>query len=227
MQEMRMEWLRPRELEARLVQTPVAYVPLGTLEFHGWHLPLGFDALKAAAICERVAERTGGIVLPPSFFGFSGGHKAYTGSIISEREHVLANLRLTAGRLIDMGARVLVFLTGHYPIEQVEGVKQVAAETMARHEGVTVLALSEAEAVPGEFRGDHAATWETAIALELMPEHVNMEAFAVEEDPLHGICGPDPRTTSSAELGQRAVLDTVEQLAARVQEAVTGLCPTP
>ncbi|MDP6040337.1 MAG: creatininase family protein, partial [Candidatus Latescibacteria bacterium] len=52
--------LRPDELEAIRSETPVAFWPLGLLEHHGWHLPVGFDGIKAERICEQMAERTGG-----------------------------------------------------------------------------------------------------------------------------------------------------------------------
>src|SRR5207244_1788356 len=51
------EQLHPDDLEAILAEAPVAYVPLGTSEHHGWHLPVGFDGLKAYALCQRVAEQ--------------------------------------------------------------------------------------------------------------------------------------------------------------------------
>jgi len=35
--------LTPQEFRERLAQAPIAYLPLGTLEWHGEHLPLGAD----------------------------------------------------------------------------------------------------------------------------------------------------------------------------------------
>lgn len=37
------EELCPAEFQERLQACPVAYLPLGTLEWHGPHLPLGAD----------------------------------------------------------------------------------------------------------------------------------------------------------------------------------------
>ena len=47
---MRYEELLLGELDDILSNTPVAYFPLGTLEYHGPHLAIGNDALKAEAI---------------------------------------------------------------------------------------------------------------------------------------------------------------------------------
>ena len=54
----RYEELRPDQLELLLKEAPIAYWPLGLLEHHGWHLPIGFDGLKADRICRRLADRT-------------------------------------------------------------------------------------------------------------------------------------------------------------------------
>jgi creatinine amidohydrolase/Fe(II)-dependent formamide hydrolase-like protein len=45
------------------------YVPFGLIEWHGRHLPLGNDALKAHGILVKAAERAGGVV-------YHEGHEA-------------------------------------------------------------------------------------------------------------------------------------------------------
>ena len=67
----------PDDLEAALRDAPVAYVPLGTYEHHGWHLPVGYDGIKAHALCRRAAEQTGGVVFPTFVYGTGGGHVSY------------------------------------------------------------------------------------------------------------------------------------------------------
>ena len=53
----RFEELRPDELAEMVAATPAAFWPLGLLEHHGWHLPVGFDGIKAERMCVRIAER--------------------------------------------------------------------------------------------------------------------------------------------------------------------------
>lgn len=48
---------------------PVAYLPLGTLEWHGPHMPLGADGIQSKELFVRVAEKVGGVVLPILFMG--------------------------------------------------------------------------------------------------------------------------------------------------------------
>ena len=47
---------------------PVGYLPVGCLERHGDHLPMGLDVIKAHGICCILAERIGGIVFPPHHY---------------------------------------------------------------------------------------------------------------------------------------------------------------
>ena len=56
--------LTPREFRKKLSEAPVAYLPLGTLEWHGEHLPLGSDGIQPYHFFQEVAAEAGGIVLP-------------------------------------------------------------------------------------------------------------------------------------------------------------------
>jgi len=64
--------LTPDEFTLRLEKCPVAYLPLGTLEWHGNHLPLGSDGLQSLGFFEKLAAETGGIVMPMLFIGPDG-----------------------------------------------------------------------------------------------------------------------------------------------------------
>lgn len=52
--------LRPEQLATIRKQTPVLYLPCGSIAWHGAHLPLGTDTLTVEAIGEQVVRRTGG-----------------------------------------------------------------------------------------------------------------------------------------------------------------------
>jgi hypothetical protein len=50
-----MQFMRPGQLEAAMRAFPAVYVPFGLVEWHGRHLPLGNDAIKAHAFLVRTA----------------------------------------------------------------------------------------------------------------------------------------------------------------------------
>ena len=68
--ETRYEWLRPGQLRARQEQCPLILFPLGPLEYHGPHLPLGTDPLSATFVAHECCRRLGkGVVLPTMYVG--------------------------------------------------------------------------------------------------------------------------------------------------------------
>jgi creatinine amidohydrolase len=57
--------LRPKQIAACKRDCNVAYLPIGILEWHGFHNPYGLDTLKALGIAKHLAVHIGGLVMPP------------------------------------------------------------------------------------------------------------------------------------------------------------------
>ena len=89
---------------------PLAYLPIGTLEFHGEHLPFGVDSFEAHGLCVRAAELSGGVVLPPVYLASGCLDLPFTLSF--EPELVGAWVRATIDELVRRGFRAVVVLTG-------------------------------------------------------------------------------------------------------------------
>ena len=66
--EVRALYLRPGELLSIQDKCPIAFQPLGTLEWHGRHNPIGCDSIKAEQLCIETAKRLGGVVMPAIHF---------------------------------------------------------------------------------------------------------------------------------------------------------------
>ncbi len=71
MAKVRYEEMRPGEVVIARTKKPVAYLPIGGIEWHGEHNPLGLDTVKAHELCIRAAQKGGGLVMPPLFWGES------------------------------------------------------------------------------------------------------------------------------------------------------------
>jgi len=56
---------------ADLVPGSLAIYPWGALEWHSYHLPLGQDGIVAEDFSERLAERTGSVLLPTKWLPFT------------------------------------------------------------------------------------------------------------------------------------------------------------
>jgi len=64
---------------------PIAVLPLGSLEFHGPHNPIGSDLIIVSGIAERVAARTDGLLFPTLAFTQCPAHTAHFPGSISIR----------------------------------------------------------------------------------------------------------------------------------------------
>ncbi|MCI4346950.1 MAG: creatininase family protein, partial [Thermoplasmata archaeon] len=62
-----------RTLERAIASNPIVIVPVGALEAHGPHLPLGADQIQAEATADSVAQRLGAIVAPTVAYGSCPG----------------------------------------------------------------------------------------------------------------------------------------------------------
>lgn len=59
----------PREAEQVKKEALPVLLPIGTMEYHSTHCPYGCDTLVAQGVCEKVAEKTPAMVLPPVWYG--------------------------------------------------------------------------------------------------------------------------------------------------------------
>ncbi len=236
----RAEEMTPAEFKEAMDRFPVVILPTGILEWHADHLPLGLDALKMYGIAERLAQRTGAILLPQQWFGVVGFDEM-RGTITFSKELVKRVAKEFFANIEKMGARVIVFVTGHYGPYQVGTVKEAAEDYMAGHD-VRIIAQAEYEGARmpnGDEPCDHAGKYETSMALALFPGLVQMDKFKQElkvpaEYPYrenawdyHSPTGTwrfadDLREVASAELGEQAIGLILDHLTARIEEEMGG-----
>jgi creatinine amidohydrolase len=211
--------LSPEQIEARLARASVAYLPLGSLEFHGPHLPIGLDALTAYGICLAAAERTGGVVLPAMHQAVGGEHIRYPWTLMSQHPETIEALLIeTLERLDELGLQRFVILSGHFAEEQRELVERVADAWNRRDASSRAVGKTLGQAPNPPVAPDHAARFESLVLQALDPQLVDVtrlpdpEVFPAPADedpfgqdrhradhPLHGVFGPDPRRIDPAE----------------------------
>lgn len=67
--EVRFYHMIPDEIVKRRGKCPIAYLPVGALEWHGSHLPFGTDCITVEHIAIRAARECGGITFPVMVYG--------------------------------------------------------------------------------------------------------------------------------------------------------------
>jgi creatinine amidohydrolase len=211
----RAELLAPHQIESRLAERSVVYVPVGSLEYHQEHLPIGLDALNAHGVCLATALEHGGVVLPPLFYGTGGGHLSYPWTIMSEDSTAIRFLiELTLKKLEHQGVGVAVIFTGHFADEQLDLIHQIASSWNLSGAKLRAVSASVNMPLSGELPApDHAGIFETTLLANFWPETIHLEKLPPVEthprndldddqyglhrhnadNPLRGIFGPDPR----------------------------------
>ncbi len=212
-----MQFMRPGQLEAAGRKFPVVYVPFGLIEWHGRHLPLGNDAIKAHGILVKCAEKFGGAVYPPVYF-----HAGF------KQEHLVPVLTDLFARLKRTGFRVILGVSGHNVREQIDMIDKALAPVTADGT-VAGLGLWEMTLSRGpESNSDHAAKWETSNMMFFYPELVDMSELGdgpinLDMKPPSGIGGLDPRKHASAKVGQRNVELAAEAIGRKARELLASL----
>lgn len=240
--------LTPREFRERIAAVPIAYLPLGTLEWHGEHLPLGSDGIQSQGFFVQLAARVGGIVLPMLFMGPDRKEEQSDGSQLYGMDTLVAKpgsgeypkqqlpgsaywiaeedfgvlLRAILEQLRRAGFRIVV-AHGHGPSTMYFARH---ADQYRREFGLTCLHLWEEGTTDPLARDlgiqtDHAAANETSLVMALRPDLVQMENLPKDRWPM-AVSGKDPRIHASREVGQQAIVRNLDRMARILQEALAA-----
>jgi creatinine amidohydrolase len=207
-----------------LPEAPLLLVPLGSIEQHGHHLPLGTDTAVACAVAEEaVGALDNALVAPALAYGASGEHEDFPGTV-SIGTDALTVLLVEYGRSAGRWARRLLLVNGHGG--NLDALR--AAGTLLRAEGRDVawfpcgVAGGDAHAgrtetslmlhvEPLGVLADRAAPGDTAPLEQLLPR---LRAEGVRAVSPTGVLG-DP-DGASAEEGAALLSGIVERLLAAV-----------
>lgn len=239
------EYLTPAALQRRIEECPVAYLCLGTMEWHGPHLPLGTDALQGRGLFGLAAERFGGVVIPPLYLGPDRtakengkdyyGMEVYLDNLRCPRPYPLTQLPGNAfwlpdevfdamlssmiRQLVRAGFRVFV-ATGHGP--SVSHYVSLAPE-LEQELGIRMLTV-DPEGETLRFLYDHAAESETSNMLYFYPDRVDMDALPENwQETVVGISGNDPKRHGSAENLEKRLPAVLERIGMNIQTALHTL----
>jgi creatinine amidohydrolase len=234
------EELTPSEFSTRLADCPVAYLPLGTLEWHSYHLPLGSDGIQSQEFFKRLATEAGGIVLPMLFLGpdldtvinnheFYGMDQAKTFS--DQCKYEIQQLPGSAYWLSDSTFNIMmdgimkqlsragfkvVIAHGHGPSNNyIESHSRVFKDKY----NLTVMNCFGNDSSNLCLQCDHAGANETSIMMAVRPDLVKMHNLP--KDPATwpmGMLGNDPRTKASSKYGKEIIDYEVKKMAAIIRQ---------
>ncbi len=110
------EHTRPALADA-IARDAIVILPVGSVEQHGLHIPLGCDTIIPERLAVRTAERLAGeplvLVLPPLWYGYSPHHMRFAGTITLNAETLIEIVCQVCDSVLRHGIRRVVVLNGH------------------------------------------------------------------------------------------------------------------
>jgi len=185
------ERLNPLQIEAELAKNSLVYIPLGALEWHGLHLPIGLDSLTSHGICLRAAKETNGLVMPPFYYGMTGSIWHHPHTMLLEEDTVFLTILLTTLKRLEAdGVREVIVFTGHFALRQLEALEKLKEEWESINKSLKISILSISDCPSVNMEADHGAIFETSVLSQIHPELVNIDNLpTIEEEPANDVDG--------------------------------------
>ena len=246
MEEARFAMLRPAQVVKRRDEAPVVYVPLGALEWHSLHNPMGADGLQAEALALKCAQK-GGVVFPVVFYGESRVNslletdKKYQEGIaqrlkidaellseerfpfsgMEQLEHYQHHLIHIMAQAASYGFKLAVFIAGHYPLIEHARSAIITYNQWAYDKAWTRIggmAVTDYLVLKDKYTsaGDHAGGWETSHLLASHPDTVNLSL--AKDEMQYGVFTTRNPLGSTAAFGEEIYTAAAKEIVERAKE---------
>jgi creatinine amidohydrolase len=168
----------------------VCVIPMGVIEKHAEHLPLGTDAIDVMRIAERAAEIEPAIIFPFYYFSQIQENKNYAGTIALRHRVIIDLLENTCEEIARNGLRKVVILNGHGGNESLLSAFTFMMLEKPRDFSLFVIRLGDymapvlqmpewKEQMQSPF-DHHAGEMETSLMMAVRPDLVNRAAVPAQ-----------------------------------------------
>lgn len=189
--------LTAEQLRAKAAADAIVVLPVGSIEQHGPHLPVGVDAILCERICQAAAERVVGnevVVAPTLWCGMAEHHIAFGGTFTFDIPTYRAVLLCLLKSLEHHGFRRAVIVNGHSGnMSALQAfLPDFARETNLRVRAAMYFSAADRAAmtVLEDTTGTHANEFETSMMMALAPELVKhdrlQDAYGGQESERQG-----------------------------------------
>ncbi len=160
--------------EEYFTHSDIALIPVGALENHGTHLPLGTDCIVPQHLAGMIEKRREILITPAIPYGVSDHHSAFPGTVSIGYDGLLAVVSSIVKSLWHWGIRRFIFLNGHGGNSPV--LSRVSLE-ISQQGGIACAVnwWQLSGELDAKWKGGHAGGQETAAILAISPEKVHME----------------------------------------------------
>lgn len=154
----------------------IAILPIGAIEQHGAHCPCGMDTYNAIGIAERVAEKSGAMLLPSPMYGSHPHHHwGMPGTIpLTFETHIALLMDIVRGAAV-CGYNKFLIISAHGQVSStIVAVHKLGIEGLFTISSTWYDFLRDNKTVLEDYMW-HADEAETSVGLYLYPDMINME----------------------------------------------------
>ena len=176
---MLIEEMTMAEFEEGLKLTRTVYIPFGSVEEHGRHLPLSTDTIQAYEVGKKAALKTPLFVAPPIHYGNCRSTSCHPGTVSISTSTLKGLLKDIVRSFRLQGMKNFIVLTGHAGGSQRMALQDAGEELIAEYSDINIAVVTEYDLAHNEGRGiietegdAHAGEIETSRILHSHPELV-------------------------------------------------------
>jgi len=208
------------EFAAAMKGSPVIILPIGSVEEHGAHLPLGSDTFEIDFVINRISEKLDCVILPTLNYGNCGSTYNFPGTISVSFDSLRAFITDILKEVVRHGGRRILVISGHAGTDHMAAMRMAAKSIVKDNPDAKIMVMSDYDLVP-DYKGGNIPSWdghagkaETSRMLNIRPDiskrgktatRAKYREFMVLPDPESqfptGVSG-DPRS-ASPELGKK------------------------
>ena len=235
--------LTAADLRAKAQADAIVLLPVGSMEQHGPHLPVGVDTFLSEGVCkaaaEAIAAETAVVVAPTLWCGMAEHHMAYGGTFTLDIPTYRAVLGCLLKSLERHGFKRVLIVNGHggniaalasFLPDLAREIPGVALRVTTPYEPAQ---KAIAPILEDQERVHHACEVETSMMMVLAPDTVRRDKLTEAHGPPHWT--PQPagvaryvsfrEATPSGVIGdaRRANAQKGEKLVAAIRDAIVAI----
>ena len=169
------------EVRGFLERSDMVIIPVGALEQHGDHLPIGTDFINGVERCKLIAAERDVLVAPVLMAGQSPYHMEFPGTITLSAETIVKVHLEAVESLIRHGFRRFIILNSHggntaistFLVDQIN--QTTAGVAVVFEQAIAPFQTKEANSEKPVHLDRHGGTSETSNSLYLMPSLVQLD----------------------------------------------------
>lgn len=168
------------EVNDLLTRSDMVIIPVGALEQHGYHLPIGTDFLNGVERCKLIAQERDILVAPILMAGQSPYHMGFAGTIALKAETIIQVHMEAIESLIHHGFKRFIIMNAHggntaLSTLLVDKVNQTTAGIAVNFDQAVGPFMERSTGSAATQFDRHGGTPETSSSLYLIPSLVQLE----------------------------------------------------